>query len=90
MKTTAGQTRIILDPTFQKLASEAVDKGHEATRAYFSLKSEDRTAAAANVLVRTLKEADAPLWQYVLVHRMRAKAWKHIKLMARLERRTHA
>jgi len=79
-----------LDPTFDKLAKEAVDKAHEAAQAYYNLKPEDRTPKAANAVVRALKEAGSPLRQYVLVQRMRAKAWKSMKLIGWLERKEDA
>ena len=71
----------ILDPTFERLAGEAIDKAHEATRAYFSIKPEERTPRAANAAALAMKEAGAPLQHYVLVQRMGAKAWKLIKFI---------
>jgi hypothetical protein len=74
-----------LDSTFDKLAKEAVDKAHEATRTYFSLRPEERTAAAANVVVRALKEADAPLQEYAQVLRIQAKIPKMLAKAAKLK-----
>jgi len=74
-----------LDSTFDKLAKEAVDKAHEATRAYFSLRPEERTAAAANVVVRALKEADAPRQLYVQTLRMQAKISKKLAKVTKLK-----
>ena len=85
MQTTAGQTRIILDPALQRLANEAIDKVHEASRAYFSLKPEEQTPKAINDFVRTLKEADAPLQEYAQVLRMQAKIPKMLAKAAKLK-----
>ena len=71
--------KTILDPTFDKLASEAAQKAHEAVRTFYSLRLEERTPKAADAAVRALKEAGAPLQQYVRIQRMRAKATKLIE-----------
>jgi hypothetical protein len=67
-----------LDSTFDKLIKDTLDEAGEAMRAYNSLRPENRTPAVTSALVRMLKEADAPVRQYVQTIKMLAKIAKLI------------
>jgi hypothetical protein len=78
-----------LDPTFYELANEAIDKADEAMRTFYSLRPEAQTPAAVNSMARALKEAAAPLQQYVRILKMRAKALKMRAKQGGLNANTH-